>query len=368
MLYKAYGKTGKEISVISFGGMQFAKPEDIDSNAELVVYAHSKGINYFDTAPGYCNDKSEDIIGAAVKQLPRDEIYIATKSNRVNGDELRENLERSLKRLNVDKIDFFHIWYILTLEVWEKRKAGGAVDAAIKARQEGLIEHLAVSSHLPGDQLAQVLEEGYFEGVTLGYCAINFPYRQDAVQAAGRMGLGVVTMNPLGGGLIPQNAERFDFIRSGDDPTVVAAALRFNVSHPHITSALVGCTTTQHVDEAVAAVDDFTPYDDAHIQQIRDKIIDAFEGLCTGCGYCLPCPESVPIPKLMDAYNMRLLQDEQPKRIHNRLKWHWSLTSAAAKDCTQCGTCEEKCTQHLQIEQRLKEIAELPEPEDNKGD
>jgi len=367
MLYKPYGKTGKKISVIGFGGMRFKNPEDIDANAELVVHAFNQGINYFDTAPSYCKNKSEQIIGAAVKQLPREKIYISTKSNKADGDALRADLEQSLRRLGVDKIDFFHIWWVLSLEAWRQRKAGGGVDAAIKAKEEGLIEHLAISSHMPSDELCQALSEAPFDGVTLGYCAINFPYRQHAIEQAHRRGLGVVTMNPLGGGLIPQNAERFDFIRGPDDPDVVTAALRFNVSNPNVTSALVGFTTRQHIDQAVAAVADFRPYDAEHIDAMRRKILDSFEGLCTGCSYCLPCPQDVPIPKLMDAYNMRILQGDDPKHIRNRLKWHWALTTAAAEACNECGTCEERCTQHLPIRERIKAIAEIP-PEDENPD
>ena len=114
---------------------------------------------------------------------------------------------------------------------------GGAVDEALKAKGEGLIKHLAVSSHLQGDQIREILAEGPLEGVTLGYSAINFPYRQAAIDAAGEMGLGVVTMNPLGGGLIPNNAEKFDFIRTEADESVVAAALRFNISQAPVSSA-----------------------------------------------------------------------------------------------------------------------------------
>ncbi len=362
MWTKQYGRTGEQISVISFGGMRFANPDDIEANAEVVLHAYKKGINYFDTAPGYCRDRSEDIIGAAVRQMKPGTFYLSTKSSDTEGGAVRTSLEKSLKRFNVEKIDFYHIWCVITLDQWADRLAGGAVDAVLDAKEEGLIEHVAISSHLSGKDLKQVLKEGPFEGVTLGYCAINFPYRDEAVKAAGEMGLGVVTMNPLGGGLIPRNPERLDFIRSAEDPSVVAAALRFNVSNPDITSALVGFTTTEHVDQAVAAIEDFKPYDAGHITAMREKILEAFEGLCTGCGYCLPCPEDVAIPKLMEAYNHKLLGDGDPQQITNRLAWHWDLKPQAAKACSLCGTCEERCTQRLPIPDRMKEIASLSKP------
>ena len=356
MLYKPYGRTGKDVSVIGFGGMRFDTPEDIDANAEIVLHAHSKGINYFDTAPLYCADKSEEIMGAALKQLKRDEFYISTKSSKADGSKLRAELLRSLERLNVDYIDFYHIWCIVRPEAWQERLKGGAVDEALKAKDEGLIRHLAVSSHLQGDQLSEMLVEGPFEGVTLGYCAINFPYRQAAVDAAGEMGLGVITMNPLGGGLIPNNAEKFDFIRTEADESVVAAALRFNISQPPITSALVGFTTAEQIDQACAAVENFQPYGPEHISAMRERIIEAFDGLCTGCGYCLPCPEDIPIPKFMDSYNQMLLSGGKTDGMMGRMKWHWEIQGDRAGLCTRCGACVERCTQHLDICDRLEKI------------
>ena len=359
MWTKPYGETGKELTVVSFGGMRFLEPQKIDQNAEIVLHAHGCGINFYDTAPYYCDDKSEDIMGMAFKQMPRDSFYASTKCSSPEGPKLRESLEKSLKRLNLEKIDFYHIWCVVTLESWRKRLEGGAVAEALKAKEEGLIEHVAISSHLQGNELSEVLREGHFEGALLGYCALNFPYREKALETARRMNLGVVTMNPLGGGLIPQNPERFDFIRGPGDKTLVEAAIRFNVSNPAVTSALVGFSSKQHVDEAVAAVENFTPYPPAHVDAVRGKVIASFDELCTGCGYCLPCPEGVEIPKLMDAYNYKVLGSKQ--RIRGRLKWHWGLTPEAAKACSLCGECEEKCTQHLPIRDRLKEIAELPE-------
>ena len=358
MLTKEYGQTGKRISVVGFGGMRFSNPADIDTNAQIVLHAYRKGINYFDTAPEYCKDHSEDIIGAAIKQMDRRKFHVSTKCMAADGGELRKTLERSLKRLNVQCIDFFHIWCIVHMDQWQERKKGGAVAAALKAKEEGLIRHLAVSSHLSGPDLTKLLAEGVFEGVTLGYCVLNFPYRQKAVDAAGKRHLGVVTMNPLAGGILPRHAKRFDFIRSEKDHSVVEAAIRFNVSQPAVTSALVGFKTRQHIDEAVAAVEDFKPYPLARSRAMRKKIVSAFNDFCTGCGYCLPCPAGVDVPRMMDTYNFRLLGNDD-KELAQRLAWHWDLKADHALACTLCGACEERCTQHLPIRQRLKEIQAL---------
>jgi hypothetical protein len=364
MWTKTYGKTGKDVSVVSFGGMRFPEPEKIDEMAQLVLYAHDKGINLFDTAPFYCQDKSEDIMGAAFRQMPRESFYCCTKCGSADGKQVRESLEKSLERLGVEKVDFFYIWCIVNPEQWEQRKTGGAVDALHKAKEEGLIDHVVVSSHLQGEDLQAVLADGLVEGVLLGYCAMNFPYRQQAVDAAGQMGLGVVTMNPLAGGLIPDNPGRFDFLRASDDRNVVDAAIRFNVSQPAITSALVGFSTREHVDQAVAAVENFTPYPPEHTERVRKKVVAEFDGICTGCGYCLPCPMGINVPRMMDAYNQKLLSGGKDGPVTGRLKYHWQIDPAEAATCSLCGVCEDRCTQHLPIRDRMKEIADLAEADE----
>lgn len=361
MLYRIYGQTGKQVSVIGFGGMRFPGPQNPEANARLVVYAHRRGITYFDTAPYYCDDRSEESFGLAFKNLPAGTFYVSTKCGEADGAALRASLEKSLRRLGVPRIHFFHIWHVMSPEDWQARIAGGAVAAALQAKREGLIEHVVCSSHMLGDELGNLLRQvPEIEGVTLGYSAINFPFRQAAVDAAGALKRGVVTMNPLAGGIIPQHAARFDFLRGPRDRSVVEAAIRFNISQPAITCALVGFSDEAQIDAACAATEGFAPYEAGHVAALRARAPQAFDGLCTGCGYCLPCPAGVAIPKLMDSYNHRLLQAKPGgDAIGNRLKWHWGLTRDAAKACTLCGACETKCTQHLPIRERLEEIAKI---------
>lgn len=356
MLYRPLGKTGKDISVISFGGMRFSEPENRQKSSETILYAYEQGINYFDTAPLYCDDRSENIFGQALCQLPRESFYVSSKCSQDKGEDLRKSLERSLRRLKVEQIDFLYIWHLMNPEDWEGRKQGGAIEAALQAQEEGLIGHLFCSSHMEGKGLAKVLDENIFEGVLLGYNAINFPYRQTAVEQAGQQGIGVVTMNPLGGGLIPQNPEHFAFLKTANTDNVVSGALQFNLSHPAITTALVGFANTQEIDQAVEVVDTFIPYNKHQQQTLQTHIKASFAGFCTGCGYCLPCPVDIPIPKYLDSYNQIILTDGDKQAALNRYKMHWDITPQQAKECIACGACEERCTQHLPIIQRLAEL------------
>jgi len=92
MIYRKYGQTGKEISAIGFGGMRFPEPNEIEKSAELLLHAHEKGITYFDTAPFYCQDKSQEIFGHAFKQMPRDSFVVSTKCFEGDGEKMRASM------------------------------------------------------------------------------------------------------------------------------------------------------------------------------------------------------------------------------------------------------------------------------------
>ena len=166
MIYRTYGKTGDEVSAIGFGGMRFPEPQNVEKNAELILYAHEKGVTYFDTAPYYCEDKSEESFGTALRQLKPGSYTISTKCGESDGKKLRASLEQSLERLGLDCIPFFNIWCIKSAEDWESRKKGGAVDALLKARDEGLVKHVVCSTHMLHNQAVTVFDENIFDHST----------------------------------------------------------------------------------------------------------------------------------------------------------------------------------------------------------
>ncbi|MCL2130281.1 MAG: aldo/keto reductase, partial [Treponema sp.] len=227
-----------------------------------------------------------------------------------------------------------------------------------KLKEEGLINHICISSHLIRDQIKELLMEGIFEGVLFGYSAYNFKTRQLAFDAIREKHLGAVIMNPLGGGLIPENPQMFNFLKQEPDEGTVAAALRFLWDHREISSTIVGFDILEHVNEALAAMETYKPRSVEDLAAVKEKADISFEGICTGCGYCDDCPVYIPIPKYMDAYNQKILGKPNNSKniIDERLYWHWGLNRKPAARCTACGQCEKMCTQHLNIIERLKEI------------
>lgn len=360
MQFAQYGKTGLQVSRLAFGGMRFESPNDTSRMAEVVLAAREQGINYFDTAPGYCADQSEIIFGEAVRQMRAmpGEFYLSSKTSKPDAEGVRADLGRSLERLKTDRIDFYHCWYLLTLEGWQARKSEGALDELLKARQDGLIRHLVFSTHLMGDEIRSVIGEEIFEGVTLGYNAANFAYRKAGVQAAAEAGIGVVVMNPLGGGVITQNPDTFGYIRSTSGQSVLEAALNFLWAHEQITATLVGFRNIQDVETAAAAWKKYDGGVRPDFGRMEQQVSKAFDSLCTGCRYCHDCPEGIPVFKYMEAYNQMILKGGESLR--DRLKWHFGIDDLSELDkCTSCGNCEQACTQHLPILQRFEEMKQV---------
>lgn len=362
MIYRKFGKTFCNISAIGFGGMRFE--DDPEKSAKLIKRAYELGINYFDTAPKY--GKSEDFFGIALQDMFKTKtqkpFYISTKTFGMDSESVRKDIENSLTRMGIPYIDFYHVWCIMSMENFREREKKGVLKEFEKLKSEGLVKHICVSTHMNGDEITELLSAYPFDGILLGYFAMNFAYREKGLDAAKEKNIGVIVMNPLGGGLIPQNPEMFSFLKTRNDESVVQAALRFLINDNRINVSLVGFSNEEQLLEAVSAVDGFKPIPENKICEIRNEIKKSFNEICTGCRYCDLCPLGIPVPRFMDAYNMLLLY-KKDDAIQNRLKWHWGYTAEKALEilskCCECGICKRKCTQKLPILKRFSHIREL---------
>ncbi len=372
MIYKQYGKTGKNVSAVGFGGMRFDLSLGHEKNADILQYAYDNGINFFDTAPGYSEDQSENIFGIFCERMKseRETFNICTKCMPMKAPTKAEAIaavELSLKRLKTDYIDFFYTWCIRKRGHYEDAIApGGFYEGLLECKEKGLIKHLTVSSHLQGNELKGILDEGRYEGVLLGVNVLNFPFRWPAVQGAYDSGYGVVAMNPLAGGAIPKNEKALAFLAENGE-TATEAALRFCISCPQITVTLNGFTTTEHIVTACKAADNARPFTSEEIERVKKNVGANMDALCTGCGYCLKeCPKHIPIARYLQMYNEKIFEAKNEEEMIKSMEHHynWGILVerfADAKDCIKCNRCEEACTQHLNIIARLEEIADIQE-------
>jgi predicted aldo/keto reductase-like oxidoreductase len=368
MKYVKYGNTNKDVSVVGFGGLRFDLDKSNEENAKLIKYAYDKGINYFDTAPGYCNGRSEDIFGVAFREMLKEgksDFYVSTKGRPTVYDTAQKaisGVKESLERLGVPKIHFYHVWCIRKMDHYElAMKKGGQYEGLLQCKEEGLIDHIVFSSHQSGDEVIKVLNENKFEGVTMGINLLNFPYRWNGVKYAYENGYGVVAMNPLSGGSIPAHEKELSFLsESGETATEVA--LRFNISAKPITVTLIGFNNYKEIDEACKIANESKSFTEDDIENLKNKLGKNMNEICTGCGYCKICPEGINIPGYMLFYNEKQMfkksDEEMISEVYGLEYWNYTMNAKKfSKDCIKCGKCQRECTQHLPIVDRLKEIS-----------
>ena len=362
MIYKEYGKTGKKVSALGFGTSRFhpkdyATEEGREKLCSLLVKANDLGINYFDTWDAYGDGKCEEILGNAFKKM-KNEYYVATKSHDsfLDADDLRRRLDLSLKRMGIQKINFFHMWRILNMEQFQAYvRKGGPYEGALKAQKEGLIDHICFSAHCNGEDIEKIAASGYFEGVLMGYNIINFKYREQGLMAAKKYGLGVGIMNPLGGGVVPQNKEFFSWLVEDSSETVSGVSLKFCTSQDAISVVLSGMTNETELLENIASVEGEKVLPLKRIEFIKNKLSSSLNTLCNGCKYCAGCPNGLKPYQLMISYNSYLLHNKNPRFFFEDIA-NWGGIPHAPYKCVECGLCEKKCSQHIKIRENIKLI------------
>lgn len=363
MEYREIGRTGLKASVMGFGGMRFFKhPED--QAIETVRRCLDRGITFFETG-GYGDGKSEIVLGRALKGH-RDKVTLANKapvSGLPDGKKIRQHLEGALDREGVDTFDVFSFWGTNNREIFDNLKgAEGGMAALEKAKQEGLIRAIGITTHAHPETIVEFAKEYPLDCVTLKEHLL-YSRQQETIAQLHEMGVGVVVMTPLAGGMIaqPSGEIRDHLAKSGY--TAPLLALRYLTSNPGVTSVISGMESPEDVDENVAAGENAGPLTDTErdlIDYIRARMSGLGENFCTGCGYCMPCPEGVNIPGVFNLWNIMrgygsssYSKREYAKMIEQR---HWAdVKGKSAEHCVECGECLEKCPNQIPIIEELKQ-------------
>lgn len=367
MQYREYGNTGKMVSVLGFGTSRFLREDyATDSGQEKIVHllckSNEMGINFFDTGAAYGDGRCEKLLGQAIKQMPN-ECYISTKSHdcRMDATEMRRRLDCSLRALDVNKVHFYHMWRVLNMDQFNSyMRKGGPYEGALAAQNEGLIDHICFSAHCSGDEIAEIAASGYFEGVILSYNLLNFKYREVGLRAAKKYNLGVAIMNPLGGGVIPRCASAFSFAAREGVENISDIALNFCSSHSEVSLVLSGMTNETELENNISAMDKAAVFSDQWLEEVKSNIVEEFNSLCNGCQYCRGCPQHIDIYKLMLSYNNYTLRDAAPRAFFEEIV-NWGFLPRGPFPCIECGLCEEKCSQHIPIRERIRELNSLIE-------
>lgn len=367
MKYVAWGgKQGNPlVSRLGFGTTRFLQSDLKDDTGfercvDLVKYAISKGINYFDVAPTYANGQAERILGEAFKGITQP-VYVAAKSGLMidkTSDDIRRRIDQSLQTLQKNKIDFYHLWSVLNWSQYETiMEKGGLYDGVLQAKKERLIDHVCISLHCDPATTLRILMENVFEGITISLNPLNFEKWFEVLRFVGEKQIAVATMNSLGGGIIPLYKNLFQSIDESDD-SVPIKALRFVMQLPNVQVALSGMPTREIIDENSMAVDKLNE----NCLCTNHFHIPVKENLCSGCNYCAPCTVGIPISSCMQAYNHRILVEssgakESENIIVNNVFIRVRANGTVFPDlkrCIGCGLCEKRCTQKINIRERIK--------------
>jgi predicted aldo/keto reductase-like oxidoreductase len=375
MLYRRFGKTNIMLSALGIGTNRFKadSADDINAAAALVKNAVLNGMNYIDAAETYSKGAAFDIVKKALTDIGRD-IHVTVKVSHAKEQSAEgafRKTRETLKNLGLDSASFFVVWSITSFEEYKNiMKKGGLYEGAERAKKEGLIKHICFSTHAPPDDIIKIIKDGVFEGVTISYSVLNQRQMQPVLDCAGERDVGVVTMNSLAGGVIPQNSGFFSFIKQEGDNGVSEAALRYSYAHPQITCMLSGMAAGNEFAENAAALSAQESPEEAKGRIISvDKRFSEISGFCTGCRYCAGCPRGIDTAAMMQAYNAIYFTGDAPlyRRSGKRLLENINICKKLKQDfafippdtvnpCVDCGECEKKCTQLIPIRERLAEL------------
>ncbi|AKB25310.1 Aldo/keto reductase [Methanosarcina sp. MTP4] len=372
MLYRKLGKTGEKVSILGYGSMRLpvidGAVDNIDEEKaiELLRYAIDHGVNYVDAAYSYHGGKGEVFLGKALADGYREKVHLATKLSckRVNcKEDMDRFLNEQLEKLQTDCIDFY-LLHGVKKSYWDKMKKFGIFEFLERARTAGKIKYTGFSFHDDLDVFKEVLDAYPWD-----LCQIQFNYLDEDFQAgveglkyAGEKGLAVVIMEPLRGGnlasKVPEEAKKI-WDRSKIKRSPAEWAFRYLWNYPEISVVLSGMSEIGHLEENLRIADEglpnsLSPEEKDLIAEVKEIYKARIKVNCTGCKYCIPCPQGVNIPRNLGYLNDVYVLDD----VENARFQYGVLLAPEEKagNCVECGECEEVCPQGIEIREMLKEV------------
>ena len=372
MIYKEF--QGLKLSALGMGAMRLPIIDGDDARIdekkaeEMVDYAMAHGVNYYDTAWGYHDGKSELVMGRALSKYPRESFYLTTKFpgyDLSNMDKVEEIFEKQLEKCGVEYFDFylFHNVCEMNIDAYLNPKYG-IYEYLLQQKKAGRIRHLGFSAHGSYDVMKRFLEA---YGKDMEFCQIQLNYLdwsfQDAkakVELLKEYHLPVWVMEPLRGGrlasLTPEETAKLQAMRP--DEKVPAWAFRFLQSIPEVTMVLSGMSNMEQMQENIRTFEEDKPLSETEMKNLlamAEEMVKKIVLPCTACHYCVShCPQGLDIPRLLELYNEHCFtqggfiapmalaaipQDKQPT------------------SCIGCRSCEAVCPQQIHISEAKADFA-----------
>ena len=366
---RAFDNLGISTSLLGFGCMRLPEKDgkiDEEYAEKIIDKAYAQGVTYFDTAYPYHNGASEPFVGRVLDKYPRDSYYLATKLPCwfvKSVDDAKRIFNEQLERLHKDYVDFF-LLHALNGERFREMRDLGVVDYLLTEKAAGRLKYLGFSFHDGYEAFEEIIKYRKWD-----FCQIQFNYMDTEDQAgikgvrlAESLGIPLVIMEPVKGGslaTLPKDVTA-EFKRIRPDASPASWALRYVGSFDNVKVILSGMSNEAQVDDNLATFNNFEKLNDEEQKAVEKTAATirsrVFNG-CTGCRYCMPCPNGVDIP-----HNFRIWNTYGMYNNTGNAKWEWNSTikdEEKAKNCISCGLCETQCPQHLNIRENLASLQEL---------
>lgn len=334
--YRALGKTGLKVTAVSMGIMNCSDPA-------VLQRAYDLGINFFDTADCYMHGRNEEMVGK-VFQGKREKVFIQTKVHDHDEKQMRQSVERSLRRLRTDYIDVL-LWHNLHRpgEVSDER----LIEFMTKMKKEGKARFTGFSAH--SNMAALLKEAAKLKGHDVALVSYNFTHSKnlkEAIAQASRAGIGIIAMKTQSGG--------YKKGATGDlNPH--QAALKYVLSDQNVAAAVPGVTTIEQIEECAGAMG--TTVSQGDLNQLNEYRAFLDGRICTLCGGCAgDCPHGVPYGDFLRAvmYHDGYQSDELSKETIGGL-----LTAGNEVPCLDCPSCSITCRRGLDIKAQIEKARNI---------
>lgn len=374
MIYNEF--QGEKLSALGLGCMRLpvidgddSRP-DYEKTAEMADYALEHGINYFDTAWGYHAGNSENAIGSALKNHPREKYKLANKFpgyDLANMDKVKEIFEEQLKKCAVDYFDFYLIHNVCELNVNQYLDPKfGILEYLLEQKKNGRIRHLGFSAHGAMPVLKRFVE-AYGEHMEFGQLQVNwadwdFQNARDKVKYFAANKLPVWVMEPVRGGKLAKLPEKYSekLRKFRPEATDAEWAFRFLQTLPEVKVTLSGMSSFEQLKENIAVYEEKKPLSEAELAALKEIAAEWLTGNtvpCTACRYCTThCPQELPIPELLELYNEHRFTEGGFIAPMALMAYSDDKKPAA---CVGCRSCEAVCPQQIKISEALSDFVKM---------